>query len=60
MLKNLSTWADPEELESHFVVGSEAKLNVGLVGMRSNDVHPCMKSSIVCTGEVQQGVESMR
>lgn len=42
------------------MVGSEAELNLGLVGMRSGDVHPCMKSSFLCTGEVQQGVDSMR
>lgn len=51
---------DSEEIESHYVVGSEAKFNLWLVGMRSGYVHPCMKSSILCTGEVQQGVERMR
>lgn len=51
---------DSEKIESRYVVGSEAKFNLCLVGMRSGYVHPCMKSSILCTGEVQQGVESMR
>lgn len=42
------------------VVGSEAEFNLWLVGMRSGCAHPRMKSSILRTDEVQQGVEGMR
>lgn len=32
VLKNLSTWADSEEIESHYAAGSEAKFNLWLAG----------------------------
>lgn len=59
-LRNLYTRADSQEIESHYAAGSEAKFNLWLTGMHIGYIHPCLKSSIMCRDEVQQGVESMR
>lgn len=47
VLENLSTCVDSEGIESHYVVGSEAKFNLWLVGMCSGYVHPC-RSQAFC------------
>lgn len=51
---------ESQEIESHYAAGSEAKFNLWLAGMHIGYIHPCLKSSTVCAGKVQQGVESMR